>query len=243
MLLVFVDETSDTKFTDYLGLSIATVNSRFYPKIKEDALEILLDIGWDPEVEFKGSYLFSISSGCTDIEIEKRIDAANALLDLNVANKNRRMKFFYGELRSTDHRTSYISSLPSLLHKILPRPPKGAGKNLLILTCDHRDDIKQDELHDALYPAIVDRGYILFERVISSKSTFETVGLMYADLVGYLVGRIDTITNDDELFDGLTPEQFERNGKIRKLRSSQDLIGKIKQLSLLKHGSVPDKTS
>ena len=240
MLLVFIDETSDSKFKDYLGFSIATVNARFYPKIKTDALNILLSIGWDPDIEFKGSYLFSISSGCTDIDIEKRIDAANGLLDLNVANENRRMKFFFGDMRSTNHRHSYLTSLPGLLHKVLPRPPKGAGKNLLILSCDHREDISQNELHDAMIPVIFDRGYVLYERVISSDSSFETIGLMFADLVGYLAGRIDTISNNSELFEGLTPEQFERNGKIKKLKSSQELIGKIKQLSLLSHGSITD---
>jgi hypothetical protein len=91
---MFIDETSDKKFKEYLGFCIVTVNAHFYPKIKSDAIEILESIGWDPDTEFKGSYLFSATSGCTDAEIENRIDAANAILDLNVANKNRRMKFY-----------------------------------------------------------------------------------------------------------------------------------------------------
>jgi hypothetical protein len=64
MLLVFIDETTDQKFKTC----------------------------WDPAVEFKGSYLFSATSGCTDVEVVKRIEAAGALLDLNTSKSNSRMR-------------------------------------------------------------------------------------------------------------------------------------------------------
>lgn len=53
MLLVFVDETSDAKYKDYLGFCIAQMNSKFYPKIKSESLGLLQDHGWDPAIEFK----------------------------------------------------------------------------------------------------------------------------------------------------------------------------------------------
>lgn len=37
---------------------------------------------------------------------------------------------------------------------------------------------------------------------------------MFADLVGYLAARIDTISNDAELFEDINREQLELNGKI-----------------------------
>jgi hypothetical protein len=141
-------------------------------------------------------------------------------------------------MKTDNQRNAYLYSLPALVHKILTPPKKGAGKNLIAVYCDERSDIKQEEAHSVLLTAIEDRGYLLLEEVVCSKSTFETIGLMYADLVGYLASRIDTISNDSELFEGLTPDQFERNGKIRKLRSSEDLIAKIKKLSLYEHSSV-----
>jgi hypothetical protein len=61
-------------------------------------------------------------------------------------------------------------------------------------------------------------------------SNFNTVGLLYADIIGYLAARIDTISTDSELFEGITPEQFETNGKILKLKSSVNLISKIKNI-------------
>lgn len=151
MLLVFIDETSDEKLKDYLGFCIATINSRFYPLIKTKAQKILSEIGWEPAVEFKGSYLFSSSHGCADIEIEKRIDVAHDLLYLNMATSRRRMKFYFGRMKSEHHRQDYLTSLPSLLHNALPKPHKGgAGKNLLHITCDERSDISLDDLHESL---------------------------------------------------------------------------------------------
>ena len=238
MLLVFVDETSDVKFKDYLGFSIATINAKFYSKIKSEALKVLQEVGWDSGIEFKGSYLFSQTRGCTGVEIEARIDAAHKLLDLNVASKKRRMKFTYGRMQSQNHKEDYLAALPPLLSKALPKPVKGAGKNLMALTCDERSDVTQPEIHEALSSVVRERGYVLVEEVAVARSSFETVGIMYADLVGYLQGRVDIIANDAELFEGLTPEQFETNGKIRKLRSSHDLISKIEKLTIFAHSSL-----
>ena len=242
MLLVFVDETSDMKFKDYLGFSIAAINAKFYPKIKTDALKVLMEIGWDPQVEFKGSYLFSQTKGCTDVDIEKRIDAAHRLLDLNVASKNRRMRFTYGRMKSQNHKADYLEALPSLLSMALPKPGQGAGKNLTAIACDRRSDIAQTEVHKALSRVIDESGYVLLEEVTVVGSSFETVGIMFADLVGYLTGRVDNIANDAELFEGLSPEQFETNGKIRKLRSSQDLISKIKKHTMYVHSSLSNES-
>lgn len=239
MILVFIDETTDSKFKDYLGFSIATINARFYPYLKEEAQRIIKNIGWDPEVEFKGSYLFSKSQGCTEVEIEKRIDAAKKLLELNVAKKNSRMSFYFGAMKSENFKSDYLKHLPELLYRSLPTAPSGAGKNLLSIHFDERTDITQDELHNTFLPIIHKRKYVLLERISKSKSIFDTVGIMYADLVGYLAGRKETISNDAELFEGLTKEQLENNGKIKKLKSSTELIGLIKKLNLFINTSKP----
>jgi len=235
MQLVFIDETSDAKFKEYLGFCIVTMNAKFYPQIKERAQAILLDIGWDPETEFKGSYLFSAKSGCEEVDIERRIDAAHELIDLHIAEKNRRMVFHYGDMQSATHGEAYLYNLPSLLMKVLPRAKQGAGKNLLVVHCDYRQDVEIDHLHFAISEVARRKGYVLFERVKMARSTFDTVGLMYADLVAYLQGRIDTISNDSELFEGITEEQFRTNGKLQKLASSVELISKVKKMKIFEH--------
>ena len=79
-------------------------------------------------------------------------------------------------------------------------------------------------------PVVEEKGYVLFEQVSMATSCFETVGLLYADIVGYLVSRIDTISSDEGLFD-IPKECYETDGRVRKLRSSTALLSKIKRLS------------
>ncbi len=232
MLLVFVDEMGDKKFKEYFGICIALVNARYYATLKQKAQRILANSGWSPSVEFKGSHLFSSSSGCTDVEIEHRVEAAGKLLDLNVAESNSRMKFHYGRMRSLDHVKDYLQYLPNLLSRCLPKAPKEAGKNLIAIFCDQRQEVLPLKLHHAVIESAQAKGWVILEHVITTTSGPDTVGIMYADLVGYLAARIDTISSDSELFEGLTSEQFEQNGKIRKLRSSTELIKKVKRLTL-----------
>lgn len=232
MILVFIDETSDTKFKDYLGLSCAVVKQNYYRQIKVGFQKILINGGWNPSVEFKGSYLFSASKGCTDIPVEKRVEMAEDIIDLNIANKNARMKFAYFKTNSADGKSEYLAYLPTLIYKVLPKPDKGQGKDLVSVFCDYRNDISVDEIRTSISPAIIQRGYTLYEDVVQVASNFETVGIAYADIVGYLMARIDTISNDSELFENIPQENFEQNGKIKKLKSSIQIMNKVKQLTI-----------
>ena len=164
--------------------------------------------------------------------MERRIEAAEEILDLNISLKNSRIRFAYGAIQSENPSDDYLPALSGLLSKVLPKAPKGAGKNLISVTCDERSDISADDLHNALAPIIKNKGYVILERIAQASSTPDTIGLMYADIVGYLQARIETISNDAELFEGLTEEQLETNGKIKKLRSSNELIKKIKALDV-----------
>jgi hypothetical protein len=234
MILAFVDETSDSKFKKYFGLSCAVINSNFYQQIKNEFQNILLDAGWDSKIEFKGSFLFSATQGCTDISIEKRIEIASRVLSLNVSNKNARMKFTYFKKESDDHKRDYLKYLPKLLEKSLPPAKKKGDKDVLALNCDFRSDISKDEIFEAAKDVISKKSYTLFEDIVVVKSCFNTVGILYADIVGYLFARIDTISNDSELFENISKEEFLKNGKIKKLVSSIELIDLIKKFDAYK---------
>ncbi len=229
MLLAFVDETSDTKFKDYFGLCCATINSSYYRQIKDDFHKVLIESGWNPEIEFKGSYLFSALSGDKNVSIEKRIEITSSILALNTAKQNARMKFTYIKKTSENQKEAYLKYLPILLEKALPKAQKGGGKDILSLNCDRRDDIFSKEIYDVVNPVIHEKGYTLLEDIVISRSGFHTVGVLYADIVGYLYARVDTIANDSELFQNIPPEQWENNGKIKKLKSSTNLLGLIKK--------------
>lgn len=231
MQLIFIDETGDDKFDTYFGLSIAVINYTKYVKVKEEFQKILKKGNWDPSVEFKGSYLFSATKGDTSIPIDKRIELAEQILDLTASKANARMKFHYARhsAPASEHGKEYLRILPALLAK-LEKAPSGAGKNIAFVCCDHRSDVKLVELNEVVLPAIKKRGYTLLEQASMVHSGYETIGILYADIIGYLAARIDNISNDWELFEGLTEDELENNGKIKKLRSSQNLIGKVKDI-------------
>lgn len=241
MRLVFIDETGDTNHPNYLGFSIATVDSRFYPTIKRATHAILKKAKWDPKIEFKGSYLFSESKGCAAVGVEDRVHAAGELLDLNASKVNSRLHFAYGRLNSENVAQDYLEKLPSLLSAVLPRANTGPGKNLISITCDERSDVPLDKLHNALAPAVLEKGYVILESVTAAKSSIETVGLMFADIVGYLYSRVDTIKVDAEIFHEIPHEVIQKNGQLRKLASSKELIKKIRDLTVLTHKTAPPR--
>jgi len=234
MLLLFIDETSDKKFKEYYGICCAVINSNFYKKIKNDFQKILVHEGWNPDVEFKGSLLFSASKGDCSVSIEKRIDIASKILDLNISKHNARIKFYYVKLTSTDFKNDYLTYLPKLLEKALPLAKKGQGKDIISLHCDQRDGISQNEIQNSVTSIIAERGYTLLENITISKSCFHTVGILFADIVAYLISRIDTISNDSELFDNIPPEDLNSSGKIRKLKSSMKLLDLVKKIQTYK---------
>lgn len=139
------------------------------------------------------------------------------------------MKFTYLKKSSANQKEAYLQYLPILLEKALPKAQKRAGKDILSLHCDRRDDISPREIYDAVSPVIETRGYTLLEDIVVSRSNFHTVGILYADIVGYLYARVDTIANDSDLFLNVPPDQWENNGKIKKLKSSKTLLGLIKK--------------
>lgn len=61
------------------------------------------------------------------------------------------------------------------------------------------------------------KGYVLFETTVEGRSRFDTAGPMFVDLVGYLAARVEVISNEAELFEGLSLENYSENEKIRKI--------------------------
>lgn len=229
MKIVFVDETSDSARKDYHGICCALVDSYAYKAIKEEAQDILKKSGWDTDIEFKGSMLFSASTGDTRIPIEKRVEIASSLIKLNTSTKNSRIKFAYCDFVSRTPIKSYLECLPPLLERLLPKAPPGPGKDILALYCDEHSGLSQDAIRIAIKPVLNKKGFTLLEDVVLARSNFETIGVMYADLVAYLFGRREIISKDKAL-PALTADQRKTDGRVRKLESSKELLSLVKDL-------------
>jgi len=235
MKFVFIDETSDDKFKDYFGLSLALIDHTHYAILKEKFQKILSKSKWNIDIEFKGQYLFSAKSGDITVPIEKRIDICKDIIDLTASKKNSRVKFFYTSKRDIkNHKEEYLRSIPLLLTKALPKAPIGAGKSIIAMNFDSRKDVNYKEIRQVVYPVLKDKGYILFEDIVLRESCYETIGILYTDIIAYLIARVETIGNDSELFASISPEEFENNGKIRKWRSSTELIDRVKSIAIKK---------
>ncbi len=232
MIFVFVDETGDRKRKNYFGLCCAVINAANYVRVKKEFQRILLDSGWNPKYEFKGSFLFSASKGDPGVSVEQRVKIAQDILELNTAKINTRLSFHYFHTDSKDHKQEYLTYLPPLIKKALPKVNHKNGKDILSLQCDSRDDISPEEIYQAVKPVIETTGYTLFEGVQMPASGFHTVGLLYVDIVSYLRARYETIGNDSELFENVPPEEWKNNGKIRKFLSSNILLEQIKKLKV-----------
>lgn len=231
MELIFIDETSDSKFKSYVGLCVAVMNSTHYKKVKTGFQNILRDSQWDESIEFKGAYLFSAKNGDTEVEVSDRVDICEKVIDLNISNKNARFRFYYGSVdNAQDQKQAYLDLLPKLLSKALPKAKKGGGKDVVAINCDYRSDITPSEIFEVAKPVTDAKGYVLYEDIVMPNSNFETVGVLYADIVGFLAARIETISNDSQLFDNIPPEMLEHNGKIKKLKSSTRIIDKVKRI-------------
>ncbi len=237
MICIFIDETSDNKFPDYFGLCCVAINDSFYSKIKSECHQILSEGGWDIEKEFKGSYLFSASKGCIDVDIEKRIELAEKILELATAKKNTRMKLSYFKTKTTNHKSEYLENIPYLIRNLIMKYPHGRkqSKNLVSISCDKRSDISLQELRNSIMPAINSAHCELYEDIVQVDSNCQTIGLIFSDIIGYLMSRIENILHDSELFENLTPEMKEKSGKLKKLESSWFLIDKIKKMTIYEY--------
>jgi hypothetical protein len=142
------------------------------------------------------------------------------------------MRFHYFAKESDNHKQDYIIYLPSILKKALPTASKKGGKDLVCIHCDKRSDLSVAKIRQAIIPTIYKRGYSLYEDIVMPTSRFETVGILYADLVGYLQARVETISSDTELFENIEPDHWNTNGKLKKFKSSTELLNGIKELNI-----------
>lgn len=230
--MIFIDETGDDKFKNYFGVNLVLIDSKNYGIIKNGFQKILSKFSWDSDIEFKGSYIFSSNKGNKNISIDDRVNMVKEIVDLTHSNKNSKVQFFFADCYDAiDKKSRYIEIVGELLNKALNKPKLMGDKNLVSITCDFRQDTKLTDINKIALPVISKKGYQLFEDVCIVSSNNNTIGILLADIIGYLLSRYRTVSNDYELFENLPEDKFLENGKIQKAVASFELIEKIKQLN------------
>lgn len=231
---LFIDETSDATNTSYLGVCGALIDTSKYGELKREYASIIDEYGWDPSLEFKGTMIFSQSQGCQDVLVDKRIQIAKAIIQLNASDNYSRIKFCYVSSNVGSDRSTYLKLAAIVIAKLLNTKvtPKN-GKNIVSICCDNRSDVTLEELRAIAIPILDRRKLILFEDIILTRSSSQTVGICLADIVGYLMGRTEILGVGRENLTEIDPIQAQTNGQIRKLLASAEIVGMIKSIQVI----------
>jgi hypothetical protein len=128
----------------------------------------------------------------------------------------------------------YLKLLELGLGQVLPRAPKGMGKNVIGIYCDERKGIRVTDVRDKVEAITKKKKYILLEDPHLVNSTVHTVGICVADIVAYLMSRVDIIKVDSSLFEDLTSEKAKKNMQLKKYLTSKRLIKSIKKMDVYK---------
>lgn len=235
MKFLFVDETSDTSNPNYLGLCFAFVDSTKYSLIKKKFIQHLEKYDWDKDIEFKGRWIFSASKGCENVPVENRIRLTQEIIELNTSSRARaRIKFLYIYTESGSGNEEYLKLFELGLTQVLPRAPKGMGKDVIAIYCDRREGIRVSDLRQIGESIIRKKKCLLLEDPHLVTSTIHTVGVCVADIVAYLMSRVDIIKVDSSLFEDLSSERAMKNMQLKKYLTSRKIINSIKRMEVYK---------
>ncbi|MBX2992411.1 MAG: hypothetical protein KF749_14765 [Bacteroidetes bacterium] len=231
MKLMFIDETSDSSNPNYLGVCGALVDATRYGDMKRQFMSTVGLYNWDPSIEFKGSYIFSSSTGCKDVSVDARIRIVDRVIEYTSSPSTARVKFCYAFSTSGTGAEQYLELVFNVASSLAPRKTnQKLGKDVIAIFVDQRTDVTQQAIRANLEPVLIRKGLTLFEDITFVKSSPETVGIAYADIVGYMMSRKDNIKFDASLFDQMDPAILERNGQYRKLKASTEILESIRSI-------------
>ena len=204
MKLVFIDET---KQGDSFCVSMVIIDSSKYSILKREYLGVLEKYGWNHKSdknEFKGKIVFSAKDPeeSSRITVDTRIKICNELLEHTLSSgKSKRMDVSFFSDKVKEGRTwqdIYFDVVPKLIEKKLGKGKIKGGKNCVAIFCDSFDMKRKEEMYQKMRRQIATvlrkRNWIFFEEIFFYKSTNYTLGITYADIIGYLVAKKDSGT-------------------------------------------------
>ncbi len=189
MKFIFIDEFKYNHKKDYrvYGLALVIIDSNFYPGFKKTFYKEIEKIGWDKNFEFKGKSLFSASDGDIRVSVEKRIDCMEKIVNLSTTKSGKIAKTpVYVSLELFDNKTSEYDCYKVCLEKIIKKLPKvnNAKKSLISVSYDENESLEKD-FDNVIEFLLQKRGYVLFEKPYSVKSSLKVPGILFADYVCY----------------------------------------------------------
>lgn len=188
MKLIFIDETSNKKKKpDFYGVCGVCIDETHYPGFAREITKCFNDAGWNTEIEFKGSYLFSSSKGDPDVPVDTRIDMVDKIIALNIAKKNAKLKAVFAWNEARDVAENHLLLVEQVLYKLLPSIANRRREQPCVVLADRNEKISQQELWKTVSDILTGRNYCIVEDVhIFSDWRPSHIGLCLCDLIGYL---------------------------------------------------------
>jgi len=187
MKLVFIDETQNKRRPDFYGICGISIDESYYASMAREVTKCFQDLGWNNDMEFKGSFLFSASKGNPNVAVDMRIDLVDKMIALNIAKKNAKLKavFAWNEARAVVE--NHLLLVKQVLCSLLPSIAKRHREQPCILFADRNDKIPQKELWKLVSETLTGRNYCLVEDVNIFNDWRSThIGLCLCDLIAFL---------------------------------------------------------
>ncbi|MBW2673814.1 MAG: hypothetical protein JRD89_10440 [Deltaproteobacteria bacterium] len=143
------------------------------------------DCDWCRDHEFKGSVIFSSTKGDTSVTTEQRVDAASSMVAATVSKANARVSCSIAWTDKGGGVKQHLDLVGQAVSRCLALAGKAAGKDLVAVYADNKDEIKPPELSAAIKKAVKSRGYTLVEDVVVVASSCDWPGVLLADVLAY----------------------------------------------------------
>jgi len=185
--LVFIDETENsTHVPGFYAVCAVAVDATKYNRVRQAVDKALDDCAWCRDHEFKGSVIFSSTKGDTSVTTEQRVDAAASMVAATVSKANARVSCAIAWTDKGGSVKQHLELVATAVARSLAPAGKAAGKDLVAVFADNKDQIKPKDLSAAIKKAVKSRGYALAEDVVIVSSSCEWPGVLLADVLAYL---------------------------------------------------------
>lgn len=226
MQFIFIDEVeSHKKDPDFFGLGAAVFGYYSYHKYKESFVKEFKKLNWNPRIEFKGKYLFSMA-GDKEVPVEKRINFVESVARETCAKSNSRLIYLFSKNRNGSNEENYLDLLKKIIIKI---KPKGSGfKKLVAYFLDNNEMIDRNKIIDLIEN---NKNCLTFERPFFIDSDNHVPGIITIDILNYLKSWVELNPTESEqltLFDKIAQRDAE------KMKTVKSIIGKIKIIKDIK---------
>ena len=234
MKFIFIDETEQK---NTFAISVIVMDSSKYGSFKKKYLNILKKYKWDHKDdrnEFKGTAILGSTKTNSLSPLEKKEMCSELLHIIQSTNKIVRPYIAYHDISKNKtgvyKQELYFKSIPIILEKALKKLSAQNSKNVVCIFCDkfsiaNKNKNAYQKMREKIAAILKLKNLIFFEEIFFSDSTNYTIGLSYADLVGYL------LLKKKELQELKHVKEIERIlGKIDKIVEEYDLTEEIKHI-------------